>query len=114
MNEINVLIIEDEPLIAEDIAAVLAKNDYIISAIVYSKEDALDELKNNLPDMAILDINLNGKMEGIEIAETIAHQYNIPFVFLTSYSDKKTLDNAKFTEPSGYIVKPYTEASLYS
>jgi DNA-binding NarL/FixJ family response regulator len=114
MSERNILIVEDEPLIAEDIADVLRRNDFAVSAIVYTKEDALSELKNNTPDVAILDINLNGKMEGIEIAETIANQYNIPFIFLTSYSDKRTLTNAKFTEPSGYIVKPFTEAGLYS
>src|SRR5690349_10393585 len=100
MNEINVMIVEDEPLIAEDIAAVLRKNDYIISSIVYSKDDAIKELKKHLPDIAILDINLNGQMEGIEIAEIIAREFSIPFVFLTSYSDRKTLDSAKFTEPS--------------
>ena len=114
MSEISILIVEDEPLIAEDIAAALIRNDFTVSAIVYTKEDALDELKNNLPDVAILDINLNGQMDGIEIAEVIASRYDIPFIFLTSYSDKRTLTNAKFTEPSGYIVKPFTEAGLYS
>lgn len=114
MNEISILIVEDEPIVAEDIAGALRRNDYIVSSIVYNREDALAELKNNLPDVAILDINLNGKMEGIEIAETIAGNYQIPFLFLTSYSDKKTLANAKVTEPAGYIVKPFTEAGLYS
>lgn len=110
----SILIVEDEPLIAENVADALKRNDFSVSAIVYTKEDALEELKNNLPDVAILDVNLNGKMEGIEIAEKIAGCYNIPFIFLTSYSDKRTLTNAKFTEPSGYIVKPFTEAGLYS
>lgn len=114
MSERNILIVEDEPLIAEDIAEALKRNDFAVSAIVYTKEDALTELRSNLPDVAILDINLNGKMEGIEIADTIAAQYNIPFIFLTSYSDKKTIASAKFTEPAGYIVKPFTEAGLYS
>ena len=114
MNGIRVLIVEDEPLIAEDIAAVLERDDYVISGIVYGKSDALGELAANLPDMALLDINLNGGMEGIEIADIINQQYNIPFVFITSYSDKYTLDKAKHTEPSGYIVKPFNEAGLYS
>ena len=114
MRERSILIVEDEPLIAEDIAGVLRRNDFAVSAIVYSKEDALHELKYNTPDVAILDINLSGKMEGIEIAETIANEYDLPFIFLTSYSDKGTLTNAKFTEPAGYIVKPFTEAGLYS
>lgn len=114
MSEKNILIVEDEPLIAEDIAEALKRNDFAISAIVYTKEDALVELERNMTDVAILDINLNGKMDGIEIADTIATRYNIPFIFLTSYSDKQTLTSAKFTEPAGYIVKPFTEAGLYS
>lgn len=114
MNETKILIVEDEPLIAEDIAEALRRNDYAVSAIVYSKDDALAELDLNLPDVALLDINLNGGMEGIEIANTIAANYNIPFIFLTSYSDKATVASSKVTEPAGYIVKPFTEAGLYS
>jgi len=114
MDPIKILIVEDEPLIAEDIAAVLERNGLAVSAIVYTKKDALVELVNNPPDMALLDINLNGGIEGIEIATTINQQYNIPFIFITSYSDKITLDLAKHTHPSGYIIKPFNEAGLYS
>ena len=114
MSDIRVLIVEDEPLIAEDIAQGLEKNEFLVSAVVYSKEDAIEQLNTNLPDMVLLDINLSGEMSGIEIAEKINTQYNIPFIFITSYSDKQTLEKAKFTEPSGYIVKPFNEASLYS
>lgn len=114
MSDIRVLIVEDEPLIAEDIAQGLEKNEFLVSAVVYSKEDAIEQLDTNLPDMVLLDINLSGEMSGIEIAEKINKVYNIPFIFITSYSDKQTLEKAKFTEPSGYIVKPFNEASLYS
>ena len=114
MSDIKILIVEDEPLIAEDIAAVIERNEFMVSAIVYSKADAIEELDHNLPDMVLLDINLNGEMDGIEIAEKINSHYNIPFIYITSYSDKLTLEKAKFTEPSGYIVKPFNEAALYS
>ena len=114
MSDIKVLIVEDEPLIAEDIAQGLKKNEFLVSAVVYSKEDAIEQLNTNLPDMVLLDINLSGEMSGIEIAKKINTQYNIPFIFITSYSDKQTLEKAKFTEPSGYIVNPFNEASLYS
>lgn len=112
MSEIRVLIVEDEPLIARDIATMLSHNDYVVSGIVYSKEDALLELKNNTPDIAVLDINLEGGQEGIDIARTINQKYQIAFVYLSSYSDKQTLRMAKETEPSGYVVKPYSEAGL--
>lgn len=113
MSEVRVLIVEDEPLIAEDIATALANNDFNVSGIAYSMEDALGELKN-LPDLVLLDINLNGGEEGIEIAKLINERYSLPFVFLTSYSDKITLLHAKNTEPAGYIVKPFTDAGLYA
>ncbi|MGQ0737676.1 MAG: response regulator [Bacteroidota bacterium] len=114
MSEIRVLIVEDEPLIAEDIAATLRQADFVVSGIAYSKEEALDQINSHVPDLALLDINLNGGMEGIEIAEEINRKFILPFVFLTSYADKQTLVKAKQTEPSGYIVKPFSEASLYS
>lgn len=114
MNRIRVLIVEDEPLIAADIAGILERNDFLISAIVYSQEEAMEELSERLPDIALLDINLHGKMEGIDIAEKINKGYSIPFIFITSYSDKNTLDKAKHTEPAGYIVKPFNDAALYS
>lgn len=114
MGDIRILIVEDEPIIAEDIASLVEKNDFVVSAIVYTKANALQELDTNLPDLVLLDINLNGEMDGLLIAEKINQQLNIPFVFITSYSDKSTLEKAKYTEPSGYIVKPFNEAGLYS
>lgn len=114
MTEIKILIVEDEPIIAEDIFSILEKNEYKVTAIAYELEDAMLELRNNTPDLALLDINLNGKQSGIAIAEAISTQYHIPFIFLTSYSDKGTIEDAKHTEPSGYIVKPFSEAGLYS
>lgn len=114
MNDVKILIVEDEPIIAEDIAALIERNDFVVSAIVYTKENALHELQTNLPDLVLLDINLNGEMDGLLIAEKINEQFNIPFIFITSYSDKSTLEKAKYTEPSGYIVKPFNEGGLYS
>lgn len=114
MSDIRVLIVEDEPMIAEDIAEGLEKNEFFVSAICYTKEEAQMQLKDNLPDIVLLDINLNGKMDGFELAKEIQQNYFIPFVFITSYSDKSTLDNAKQCEPYGYIVKPFNVASLYT
>lgn len=113
MIEFKVLIIEDEPLIAEDIAFVLKKNDYHVSGIAYYEEDAYVELEKN-PDLVLLDINLNGIQSGIRIAELINEKYQLPFIYLTSYSDKHTIEKAKHTEPSGYLVKPFSDAGLYS
>ncbi len=114
MSEIRVLIVEDEPLIAADIAACLKKNDYFVTGICYSKEQGEKELFENLPDIVLLDINLKKGEEGIELARKINAAYKIPFVFLTSYSDKQTLRLAKSAEPSGYIVKPFSCGGLYA
>ena len=114
MTEINILIVENEPIIASDIETSLEKNEYKVADIAYTMEDALLALENNLPDLAILDINLAKGTEGIQIAEIIKSKYQIPFIFLTSYSDRKTLDQAKHTEPSGYLVKPFTEVNLFT
>ncbi len=114
MTDIRVLIVEDEPLIAEDIAGFLGEIDYICAGIAYDSETAIDMLMNRHPDIALLDITIEGSMNGIEIAEIINLKYNIPFVYLTSHSDKATLDNAKKTLPYGYIVKPFNEKDLLS
>lgn len=112
MTDIKVLVIEDEPLIAEDIAACLRRRHYTVCSIVYEPVDVLPALLQCRPDIVLIDINLDGGQEGIDIACFIQQQFNIPFIYLTSYSDRKTLELAKNTEPDGYVVKPFTEAGL--
>lgn len=114
MSGIRVLIVEDEPLIARNIGMYLNNNDYEVSAIAYDPEEALFQLKRNPPDLAILDINLESDRDGIEVARYINQHNNIPFVFLTSYSDKDTLERAKQTNPYGYIVKPFNDKTLFA
>jgi DNA-binding NarL/FixJ family response regulator len=112
MNELKVLIVEDEPVIAENIAMYLNNYDFTVSAIAYDDEEAISQLKHNTPDAVILDINLESVMNGIEIADHINKNYRLPFLFLTSYADKETLEHAKTVEPWGYIVKPFNEKTL--
>jgi DNA-binding NarL/FixJ family response regulator len=114
MSGIRVLIVEDEPLIAKNIGMYLNNNDYEVSAIAYDPEEALFQLKRNPPDLAILDINLESDRDGIEVARYINQHNSIPFVFLTSYSDKDTLERAKQTNPYGYIVKPFNDKTLFA
>jgi len=112
MSEIKVLIVEDEPVIAQNISIYLNNNDFAVSGIAYDFEEALSELEHNPPDAVILDINLDGDKDGIDIASHINRKIRIPFLFLTSYSNKETLERAKAVEPSGYIVKPFNERTL--
>lgn len=111
---IKVLIVEDEPLIARNIAMYLRNHNFEVSAIAHDPEEAFFQLRRQPPDFAILDINLESERDGIQIAEHISRNLFIPFVFLTSYSDKDTLDRAKKTNPAGFIVKPFNEQTLYA
>ena len=101
-------------MVAEDIAEALNNIDFKVYAVVYTEKAALEELQYNTPDIALLDINLKHGNEGIQIAEQINRLYQIPFVYLTAYSDKVTLQLAQHTEPAGYLVKPFTEKNLFA
>ena len=113
-NTINVLIVEDEVLIAKDISNHLQRLGYEIAGIAYNSDKALDLMHNREFNFAILDVNIGGTRDGIEIGEILNEKYNVPFIYLTSYSDKNTLDKAKKTFPYGYIVKPFDENDLKS
>ncbi len=108
MSSISILIVEDEPLVADDIAMILENNGYEVAGIADNSEEAMEILQDQSPKLALLDINIEGNQDGIEFAKTL----NIPFIFLTSYYDRRTLDRAKRVNPSGYIVKPFSEKDL--
>jgi DNA-binding NarL/FixJ family response regulator len=112
MNEFRVLIVEDEPVIAENISIYLNSNDFTVSGIAYDDDEAIYQLRHNTPDAVLLDINLGSAKDGISIAELINLNYHIPFLLLTSYSDRETLERAKMVKPGGYIVKPFHERTL--
>ena len=109
---LRILIVEDEPIISDDIESTLLSNDYDIAGKAYSSTQALDMLLTRYPDLVLLDIAIKGDKDGIDIANIIREKYHIPFIFLTSYSDKETLDRAKPTMPYGYIVKPFKDRDL--
>jgi DNA-binding NarL/FixJ family response regulator len=112
MSKIRILIVEDEPVIAEHISMYLDNADFEVSGIAYDSAEAREQLTTNTPDAAILDVNLESEQDGIDIAGYINEKFQLPFLFLTSYSDKETLERAKKVKPSGYIVKPFNEKTL--
>lgn len=107
-----ILIVEDEVIIAEDLAGSLEDLGYKVIGPADNASDALKLIKKHSPDLAILDINLNQPIDGVQIASILRQDYDIPFVFLTAFSDTSTLDRVKKTNPYGYIVKPFDEADL--
>ena len=112
MSKLRILIVEDEPVIAENISMYLNNEDFEVSGIAYDNMEAKEQLHTNTPDAVILDINLSSNEDGIDIANLINSNYQLPFLFLTSHSDKQTLQRAKAVKPSGYIVKPFNEKTL--
>jgi DNA-binding NarL/FixJ family response regulator len=112
MSQIKVLIVEDEPVIAENMSLYLNNNDFEVSGISYDAEDALEQLRINTPDVVLLDVNLESEKDGIDLALHINEKYQLPFLFVTSYSDRKTIERAKPVKPGGYIVKPFNEKTL--
>ncbi|WP_170110392.1 response regulator transcription factor [Flavilitoribacter nigricans] len=112
MSDIRVLIVEDEALIAKDIQFILEDADYSVSAIAYNSKKALEELRNRTPDIVLLDIQLNSELSGIQLAKIINEQYQLPFIFITSYADRATIEKVKSTNPMGYLVKPFEERTL--
>ncbi|MBW2568790.1 MAG: response regulator [Deltaproteobacteria bacterium] len=114
MPETKILIVEDEAIVAEDIRSTLQTLGYTISAVVSSGEEAIAKIEEDAPDLVLMDIVLKGDMDGIEAASQIRFRFNIPVVYLTAFTDKKTIERAKLTEPFGYIVKPFEDRELHS
>ena len=109
-----ILIVEDEPIIARDLSYMITDFGYEVVAIVHSAKEAMDIMSDKSIDLVILDINLAGNLTGIDLAHWINKKLQLPFIFLTSYSDQITLEKAKITEPYGYLVKPINEHNLKS
>jgi len=112
MKKISVLVIEDNPLIVADIEQCLDNINFTLSGTAYNYADALIQLENNTPEVVLLDINLGEDKDGIDLGKVINDCYQIPFVYLTSNSDRITIERAKITRPAGYIIKPFDEHDL--
>ncbi len=113
MSRAKIMIVEDESIIAEDIADSLESIGYSIVGIVASGEEAIVLAGKLQPDLVLMDIMLQGEMNGIAAAEHIQSSYQIPAIYLTAYADEKTLERVKDTNPFGYIVKPFEEKNLH-
>lgn len=108
----NILIVEDEPLIAEDIVDTLKAGGYGVAGVAHNADDAIRILKSQTPSLALLDINIDGHINGLMLAQIINSDFNIPFIFLTSFTDDKTLARVKELRPYGFIVKPFDDKEL--
>lgn len=112
MPPVRILIVEDEPAIAQDISIILSSKGYNVVGIAHSSTKAMDYLTNRKPDLALLDISIKGDKDGIDIADIINQKHQIPFIYLTSFADQDTINRVKSTAPYGYIVKPFKDSDL--
>jgi diguanylate cyclase (GGDEF)-like protein len=114
MSQKKILIVEDESIIAEDISDSLISLGYRITGMVYSGEEAIEAAGKFRPDLVLMDVNLQGEIDGITAAAEIRSRFQIPVVYLTAYADENTLRRVNATKPFGYIVKPFEEKNLHT
>ncbi len=112
--KVKILVVEDEYIIAIDIKKILEKLGYEVTSFVGKGEEAIKRAEVEKPNLILMDIMLNGHLNGIQTAELIKEKFEIPVIFLTALVDEETLQKAKITEPGGYLLKPFEEKGLHS
>ena len=112
MPHAKILIVEDDAIISRHIQAILNKNGYQICGIVPSGSEAVRIAGEETPELIIMDIQLEGTMDGVEAAQKIQSAQDIPIIYLTAFADRQTLQRAKITDPFGYVLKPFEERTL--
>ncbi len=114
MKSTRILIVEDEAIIARNIANSLVALGYQAPFIASSGEEAIERTEEVNPHIILMDIKLKGAIDGTEAADTIRTRFDIPVIYVTSYADSETLEKAKTTMPFGYIIKPPEARTLHS
>jgi len=114
MNSEKIMVVEDEWIVADQICNNLRDFGYTVCSTASTGEEAIGKVETDRPDLILMDIVLNGGIDGIEAIEQIALQFDIPFFYLTAYTKPEYIERAKQTKPFGYLVKPFKEYELYS
>lgn len=114
MSNKKIFIVEDEGIVAMDIANALEDFGYTVTDIASSGDEAIQKMKGSLSDLVLMDVRIKGVMDGIEVARHIQTNYNIPIIYLTAYADNDTIERAIPTTPYGYIVKPFEAKEIHA
>ena len=112
MARVDVMVVEDEAIVAKDIQRQLTRFGYGVAALASSGEEAVEKAAQVHPDLVLMDIRLKGELDGIQATQEIRRQSDIPVVYLTAYADEQTAERAKATEPNGYLLKPFEGREL--
>ncbi len=112
VNETLIFIVEDDPIIGKHLHRLLMEFGYQVAGPVTTGEEAVIQASQCHPNLILMDITLEGSMDGIQAAEKIRSVQDVPIVYLTAYTDKITLHRAKITDPFGYLIKPFDERGL--
>jgi DNA-binding LytR/AlgR family response regulator len=108
----SILIVEDEMIIAANISLQLNNLGYDVTGIIPRAEEVLSEIRQHIPDIILMDINLKGDLDGIEVVKLIQKEFKIPVIYLTANSDKVHFEKAKATNPYAFISKPFKKLDL--
>jgi len=120
MNSVNsrksdkIMVVEDEWIVADQLCNNLKDLGYMVCSTASTGDEAISNVKEDKPDLILMDIVLKNKMDGIEAAEQITSQFNIPVIYLTAYTNQEYIERAKQTKPFGYLVKPFKQGELYA
>ena len=102
-----IIVVEDELFIARDIKEILEEEGYEVTVNVTSVEQAIELIEETNPALVLVDINLNRSKDGVDLGHYLLNKDRIPFIYITSFTDKLTMDRVKETRPYGFIVKPF-------
>ena len=114
MNSSKIMVVEDEWIVADQLCNNLKELGYMISSTASTGDEAIRNVEEDRPDLILMDIVLKSKMDGIEAAERITSQFDIPIIYLTAYTNREYIERAKQTKPFGYLVKPFKQKELYA
>ncbi len=109
---VKILVVEDEMIIGAKVSMFLTELGYEVTGMLPRAEEAIIHVAENAPDIALLDINLKGEMDGIALAQILLQEHHIPVIFLTANSDDATFNRAKAAKPYAFLAKPFKKLDL--
>ena len=109
-----ILVVEDESIVAFNLQQRLEQLGYDVPAIAVSGQESLELVDETMPDLVLMDIHIQGDMDGIDVASRLRETHAVPVIYLTAYSEDSTLERARQTSPYGYLLKPFSERELHA